>query len=112
MAELFRLKTTYVERQDPNQASMSYDSETDTLYIHLDVFSGLHVACYLDDGVYALFDPETMEVVGFQVENWERVFLSIHSDLKDYWSLDPDTEENKGYVVRIVQRYTPDECVA
>ena len=65
MADSGKLKTTLLHQQDPHDATMSYDEELDTLYIHLDVPARLHVACYLDDGVYALFDPDTMEVVGY-----------------------------------------------
>lgn len=108
MADSIRLKTTYVEQQDPERAQMYYDRELDTLYIRLDAFGDLHVAHYLDDGVYALFDPETMEVVGFQVENWERVFLNcLHPDLKRVWS-PPERREDKTPIIKTVRRYAPD----
>lgn len=55
-----------------DDTTVSYNEELDTLYIHFEVPDGLHVACYLDDGVYALFDVTTLELVGFQVENWQR----------------------------------------
>ncbi|MBN1813447.1 MAG: hypothetical protein JXA14_16540 [Anaerolineae bacterium] len=87
MADTIQLKTTYVDRQDPLKATMTYDRQLDTLYIKLDVFGGLHVAHYLCDGVYALFDPETTEIVGFQVEGWRRVFLRRHRDLRWRWYL-------------------------
>jgi hypothetical protein len=110
MADPIRLKTTHIEQQDPDRVTMSYNREIDTLFIRLDAFGGLHVACYLDDGVYALFDPETMEVVGFQVENWEKAFLNIHPDLKQFWPTSPEPQEEMGYIVDIVKRYTPSEC--
>ncbi|MBL7201975.1 MAG: hypothetical protein ISS56_17695 [Anaerolineae bacterium] len=109
MASVFSLKTTYVDRQDPSRATMSYDAEVDTLYIHLDVFGSLHVACYLDDGVYALFDPETLEVVGFQVENWRSVFLTLHPDLAECWP-PPDPQQDQCYILQTIQRYAPNEC--
>jgi hypothetical protein len=112
MAEILSLKTTYLERQDPAQAEMSYQQEIDTLFIRLDPFGGLHVACYLDDGVYALYDPETREVVGFQVENWEKTFLNVlHTDLKRYWPLPSDPDKDKGYIMQLVREYTPDACM-
>jgi hypothetical protein len=121
MADFLNLKTTYVEQQDPSKAEMIYRKEIDTLFIRLDIFGGLHIACYLNDGVYALFDPETREVVGFQVEAWEKNFLNIHPDLQKLWS-SPEVYETKGYTVEFgkskeeimgsVSQYTPDECYA
>ena len=87
---------------------MSYDPELDTLYIHLDAFGDLHVAHYLDDGVYALFDPETMQVVGFQVENFERVFLNcLHPDLKRFWTAQPSSQRSQEPILKSVRRYAP-----
>ena len=49
-----------------------YCQEIDTLFIRLPGFGKLHVVCPLADDIYALFDVETLEIVGFQVENWKK----------------------------------------
>lgn len=83
--EILKFKTDYVEQPDLDKATMSYDRQLDTLHIKLDISARLHVAHYLDAGVYALFDPDTMEVIGFQVEDWRRIFLRLHPDLRPIW---------------------------
>jgi hypothetical protein len=125
MADQLELRTTHLKRQDPQRAVMTYDRQLDTLYIKLDTFGGLHVAHYLDDGVYALFDPDTLEVVGFQVEAWKRVFLHQHPDLRWPWRMYrlgipsvrvfgglPLLPQPEQPILETVQLYTPRSCTA
>jgi len=84
---MITLQTTFVRCQDPTRVVIIYDRKLDTLFIRLDAFGGLHVAYYVADGVNALFDPGTYEVVGFMVEDWRRLFLKVHPGLRWVWRL-------------------------
>ena len=84
-SEQLVLKTDLLKSK-PKQLHLDYDRQLDTLFLFLGGGPAPQsVACYLRDGVYALFDPETMQVVGFQVEEWQALFLKKEPALMATW---------------------------
>ena len=84
-SEQLVLKTDLLN-SEPKQLHIDYDRQLDTLFLFLgDGPAPQSVACYLRDGVFALFDPESMQVVGFQVEEWQATFLKKQPGLMATW---------------------------
>lgn len=42
---------------------------------------------YLDDHVGVLYLPDSLEIVGLQIENFERSFLPRYQNLQDVWHM-------------------------
>ena len=78
------LKTTLL-KPIPQQVHIDYDSELDTLFCFLSKAPVPSAACHVGEGLYALFDPETMEVVGFQIESWAKAYVQMHKEAMDFW---------------------------
>jgi hypothetical protein len=84
-ASRIQLKPRSIPIVDPNSLWVDYDRDTDSIIIYL---TGKPVRCasvYVDDNIYALADPATGDIVGFQVDAWERSFLPRHPDLQLVW---------------------------
>ena len=79
------LKPTKIGITDPNALWVDYDQDTDSMVIYLTGRPVRGVTVYLDDDIYVIADPGTGEIVGFQVDAWERSFLPRHTDLKLVW---------------------------
>jgi hypothetical protein len=86
-AQELDLRTTYLPRPDSGRARLEYACQIDTLFLDLDAPDGPRTTTYFADGVHAVYDPTTMEVVGFRVEHWRRVFLRRHADLRLPWTI-------------------------
>ncbi|MCS6909089.1 MAG: hypothetical protein NZM11_00745 [Anaerolineales bacterium] len=52
-----------------------YDRHLDTLFVLFTDPREEHVVHYVDDKVAVLYNPDTLEVIGFQIESFERRFL-------------------------------------
>ena len=113
-------RMTYVERQDPKQIKMDYDKELDTLFLDLKSSPGPRSTYYIEDGVNAVYDPVTKEIVGFRVENWQLIFLRKHKDLRipwyTYWLLEwfcrvcrtfDFSLRQQESIVKTITQYTP-----
>lgn len=64
-----------------------YDRESDELmlmFVSPDIMTVVH---YVDEHVGLLYEPDTMEIVGFQVEDFEYSFLPAHASIQRAWSL-------------------------
>jgi hypothetical protein len=78
------------------------------------------VTIYLDNDTYVIVKPGTGEIIGFQVDAWERSFLLKHKDLQAVWpeikqTISPEegwSEPLKGYlfvaVLLLGQMFSPD----
>jgi len=72
---------------------MHYNSDSDILmlmFVPPDVETIVH---YIDEHVALLYDPENQEVVGFQVEAFQRAFLPQHSSVENAWKLSDSGKE-------------------
>lgn len=65
---------------DPSGAVISYDAPSDTLFVHLGGRGRPAVSIETADEVFALADPETGEVVGFQIEGFAHRQLVAHPE--------------------------------
>lgn len=83
--ERLELKTTRLEMR-PSRLYVDYDRELDTFLLFLGEGPQPYVAYHLSDGCHALYDPESMEVVGFRIEDWKSHFLPKHSGLDRQWA--------------------------
>lgn len=55
------------------------------------------VVHYLDDHVGLLYKPETMEVVGFQIEAFEHNFIPEHENVGKVWTMDFADNDEKDF---------------
>jgi len=85
------LKTNLLKR-DPKD--VKYDKDFDALRIYFEDSVKRFVVHYLDDYVAVLFSPETKEIIGIQVEAFDKVFIRKHSDLESAWILSKNCEEH------------------
>ncbi len=66
---------------DPSGAIISYDAPSDTLFVHLGGRGRPAISVETADEVFALADPATGEVVGFQIEGFAHRQLVAHPEL-------------------------------
>jgi hypothetical protein len=69
----------------PHKFFMLYDPDMDELIIRLinpEKFASLF---YLEDDLAVLVDLDSMQIVGFQISNFEAGYLSGKQELKDRW---------------------------
>jgi hypothetical protein len=64
---------------------LRYDSEWDAMILMLELSPTPTVAHFIDQHVALLYDPGTMEVLGFQVEAFVHSFLPAHENLLKAW---------------------------
>jgi hypothetical protein len=90
--------------------SIRYHDRLDALIVFLVPSEHDAVVFYLDEHVGLLCDSETLEIVGLQVEAFERSFLPKYAGLSRAWRLsDQGTEfENFGQLTLRVQSMEPD----
>jgi hypothetical protein len=81
-----QLKTTYL-RQKPSALHIKYDPDFDALMVLLVSPETETIAHYLDTHVAFLYEPETKEIVGIQIEAFERTFLPKHEAVRRVWKL-------------------------
>jgi len=69
---------------DPTQFDMIYDKRHDTLFIRHAVPRPA-TSIDLDGEIWLRMDPSTGEILGFEIEDFERVFLARHPDIANAW---------------------------
>ena len=69
---------------DPHLLRYEYDRKRDTLYITVPN-PGPALSIDLGDGMWMRFIPATREVIGFEIEAFERGLLSKHPALVAAW---------------------------
>ncbi len=62
----------------------SYDKKWDVLYVRQEPKQPA-VSLPGANGVWFRYDPDTLKVVGIEIEDFEKVFLQIHPDLRPVW---------------------------
>lgn len=66
---------------------MYYDNESDTLLLVVVPPTTETVVHYIDEHMALLYEPDSREVVGFQVEAFQHSFLVQHASLQGVWRL-------------------------
>jgi hypothetical protein len=69
------------------RAYVSYDRDFDALMLLFVPLETEHIVHYLDDQVALLYQPETLEIVGLQIEDFERRFVPEHETVSGVWHL-------------------------
>jgi hypothetical protein len=87
--ETLRPNLETLRRLDPNRAVVSYDRASDTLMIHLFGRGRAAVSVPVPtdgdrDLVFWRVDPETEEIVGFQIEDFLRFYVPSESSALDW----------------------------
>jgi hypothetical protein len=111
-----KLKTTRLAKLAKGkpciQPFMRYDSEADILILMVVPPDTRTVVHYIDDHVALLYEHGTLEIVGMQVEGFERSFLPKHASVQRVWSLRESIEElpenmDFGDMILAVERMKP-----
>lgn len=74
---------------------VDYDEESDSFIIYFSAQPARGVHYDIDNGVTAIADPVTGQVLGIQIDAWERHFIHQFADLNRVWpefksTLEPD----------------------
>ncbi len=82
------LKTTFLSGSiGPRPLSFFYDNLADELMISFISPDRETIVHYLDDHVGLLFEPETKEIVGLQIDAFNSSFLPKYASLQKIWRL-------------------------
>jgi hypothetical protein len=87
-----QLKTTYL-RQKPPALHVKYDAAFDTFTLLLVPPETETIVHYLDNYVAFLYEPDTKEIMGIQIEAFERKFLPKHEAVRCVWKLSDDCHD-------------------
>lgn len=68
-------------------AYLRYDDSFDALTLTFVPPTQETVVHYVDSSLGLLYDPETYEVVGFQIEAFEKNFIPQHANVGNVWKL-------------------------
>jgi hypothetical protein len=73
---------------------LKYDRNFDALMIFFDNPRQRAVVHYLDDYVALLFSPVSKEIIGIQVEAFEKAFIQKHSTIENAWRLSENCQDH------------------
>jgi hypothetical protein len=119
MAEIQRLvatsqlKTdflTRLARGEAHQVFVNYDGDFDALMILIVPPDTETIVHYLDNHVGLLYQPDTLEIVGLQVESFERSFVPAHASVQKVWKLSKTVGkevDSIGDLMLMVERLKP-----
>ena len=97
----------------PRQPYLRYDRELDVFFILMVPPEIETVAYYVDSHVALLYISKNKEIVGFQVEDFERDFLPKHLSQQNAWKLsdvlqkDNQRPQNAGDIIFTIQEVKP-----
>jgi hypothetical protein len=106
------LRTTLIEqlaKEGRQSLFVKYDSAFDALIVLIVSPELETVVHYVDDHVALLYLPDTLEIVGLQVEDFEHSFVPQHEALSRLWRLS-DTGiklDNFGDMILAVEKIRP-----
>jgi hypothetical protein len=104
LVNIDQLKTTHLLQAKAGQLShyFHYDDVFDAVTILTVPPETETVVHYVDDQVALLYMPDTLEIVGLQIEDFEHSFLPRHDRVRRVWRLSDATDfnlENVGDIV-------------
>jgi hypothetical protein len=92
-------------------AYLRYDDSFDALTLMLVSPSQSQetIVHYVDSNMGLLYDPETYEVVGFQIEAFEKSFVPMHANVGKAWKLSGDdlTSKDFGELTILIETLKP-----
>ena len=69
---------------DPRRFVLDYDKDTDIMYVrHAQPRPGTNID--ISEEVWLRIEPETGEILGFEIDDFELVFLKRHPELAALW---------------------------
>jgi hypothetical protein len=100
------LLTQYIaDKQKPR--FVDYDEEMDNLYILFVVDPSIPVVLHpMNDSLSVVFDPENLEVVGLEINEFTKEFISRNTSFKKAWQ-SPKCYDSYGEFVQAIQRQKP-----
>lgn len=87
-----QLKTNLLQQRP---VFIDYDERADIFRIFFDNPRQRNVVHYLDDYVGVLFSPESMDIIGIQVEFFNRTFVNRHQSIRKSWKLSENCKEHQ-----------------
>jgi hypothetical protein len=87
---------------------MRYDKISDILILSFVPATVETVVHYLDDHVGLLYEPETLEVVGLQIEGFEQSFMPAHDSLRAVWRYSGAELKDIGELMLVFERKKQD----
>jgi hypothetical protein len=93
------LKTSFLAHLSERkpQLFMNYDDVSDILMLMVAPPDTETVVHYIDHNVAVLYTPNDLEIVGLQIEDFDKQFVPLYSSLKKAWTL-RDTGIKRGNV--------------
>jgi len=83
LIQLKNLKTKRITKFSGGMVYIRYDAVIDAFYLMVAPPATETAVYHLDDQIGLIFEPETREVVGFQIEAFQRVFAGKHAALME-----------------------------
>ena len=69
----------------PDNVWVNYDVESDTFIMYLNTRPIPGVSYYISNNVLAITSLDSDEIVGFQIEAWEKEYLLTQPKLAEWW---------------------------
>lgn len=91
--ELPELILPDIDAISPDNVWVNYDRESDTFIIYLSKHPVPGVSYYITENLLAITPLDSNEVIGFQVDAWEREYIPQHSQLASWWPTTKHTLE-------------------
>jgi hypothetical protein len=111
LVETKELKTKQIQSflVEQKPVSFFFDPEVDALMILFNDPCKETIVHFIDDQVALLYEPETLEVVGVQVEAFQKAFLVEHDSVARAWKLREKCSELEdfGEMIIAVERQKP-----
>lgn len=115
LVSLSQLKTDYLNqivKDKSQQPTFHYDTLSDTLMLLFVSPRVETVVHFLDKHVALLFRPDTLDIVGLQIDNFEYSFIPQHEAVRRVWrlreaNLDIEWPEDFGDIVLMAERMKP-----
>jgi hypothetical protein len=106
------LKMTLFEKLSKNQQlplNFNYDPEFDSLILLFVDPNKETIVHYVDDHIALLYEPTSKEVVGIQVEAFQKAFIKQYDSVARVWKLQENCEEinDLGDLVLAFERQKP-----
>jgi hypothetical protein len=93
LVSIGKLKTNLL-KENPFMRYVCYDKDNDTMLVQIVPPDHETVVHFLeDDNVALLYEAKSKEIVGIQVEDFQKTFVPKHIGLKQFWTMSVDVKE-------------------
>lgn len=67
--------------------SFHFDQKVDAVMLLIADSRAKKIVHYIDDHVALLYDPDSLEIIGLRIENFQKSFLPKYAELQKVWKL-------------------------